>query len=235
MELTHRFSVPADIDATWELFNRVDLIAPCFPGATIDSVRGDEFTGSIKIKFGPAALAYGGGGKYVRRDAATKTLVFEASGRERRGNGTADALVTAQLIENGTTTIVEVGTDLNITGKPAQFGGGVITDVSERLSDQFVDNLTNRLAEGMDLSQPVPGVTLGAAGSGNDSDFAAQPGYVYTPPSDAGQSDLNIIKAVAPVLIKRYLPPLAGGLVLLMIIRAIVKAARKPAKPSKAD
>ena len=149
MDLTHRFSVPAQIDEAWNAFNNLEGLAPCFPGATITSIEGDEFTGSVKIKLGPVALVYTGSGRYVERNDADRRVVIEARGKDKRGNGTATAIVTASFAESGEQTDVEVLTDLAITGKPAQFGRGVISDVSDRLLDQFLACVSGRLGEGL--------------------------------------------------------------------------------------
>ncbi len=133
MDLTHRFTVPASVDETWRAFNHLDRLAPCFPGATIANSDGDDFEGSIKIKIGPLALFYNGSGRFLERDAEAHRLVFEASGDDRRGNGSATARVTASLVGNGSGTEVELTTDLDFSGRPAQFGSGVVSDVSDKL------------------------------------------------------------------------------------------------------
>ena len=146
MDLTHRFSVPAGVAEAWDAFNDLEGLAPCFPGATITSVDGDEFSGSVKIKLGPISLMYNGSGRYVERNDADRRVVIEARGKDKRGNGTATATVTASFAESGGQTDVEVLTDLVITGKPAQFGRGVISDVSDKLLDQFVSCVSGRFA-----------------------------------------------------------------------------------------
>jgi uncharacterized protein len=155
MDLTHRFSVPAHIDEAWNAFNNLEGLAPCFPGATIDSVEGDGFTGSVKIKLGPIALLYNGSGRYVERNDADRRVVIEARGKDKRGNGTATAVVTASFAESGEQTDVEVLTDLTITGKPAQFGRGVISDVSDKLLGQFVSCVSGRFADGLGAAEPA--------------------------------------------------------------------------------
>jgi|RhiMetdeSRZDD1v2_1073273.scaffolds.fasta_scaffold565703_2 uncharacterized protein len=149
MDLTHRFSVPAHIDEAWNAFNNLEGLAPCFPGATITSIEGDEFTGSVKIKLGPVALVYNGSGRYVERNDADRRVVIEARGKDKRGNGTATAIITASFAESGEQTDVEVLTDLAITGKPAQFGRGVISDVSDKLLEQFLACVSGRFPEGL--------------------------------------------------------------------------------------
>ena len=153
MDLTHRFSVPAAIDEAWNAFNNPDELAPCFPGATITNVEGDEFAGSVKIKLGPMALVYNGSGRYVERNDAARRVVIEARGKDKRGNGTATARITASFTESGDQTEVEVLTDLAITGKPAQFGRGVIADVSDKLLDQFLACVSGRFTEGLGATE----------------------------------------------------------------------------------
>ena len=145
MDLEHRFTVGSDLDETWAAFNDLERVAPCFPGATLTSVDGDQFRGSVKVKLGPIALQYNGTGQFVERDETAHRAVIEAKGRDKRGNGTANATVTASFSPDDAGTLVEVTTDLAITGKPAQFGRGVIQDVSDKLLGQFVTCLQDKL------------------------------------------------------------------------------------------
>jgi carbon monoxide dehydrogenase subunit G len=146
VELTHRFTVPASVADTWAAFNDIESVAGCFPGATVTGVEGDDFTGTCKVKLGPIALVYGGSGTFTSKDEAAGTFALEAKGKDKRGNGTAGANVTAALTAAGdAATDVEVVTDLHITGKPAQFGRGVIQDVSDKLLNQFVACLEEKL------------------------------------------------------------------------------------------
>jgi uncharacterized protein len=168
MDLTHRFSVPASMDEAWNAFNNPDELAPCFPGAMITSTEGDEFAGSVKIKLGPMALVYNGSGRYVERNDAERRVVIEARGKDKRGNGTATAKITALFTEGGEQTEVEVLTDLAITGKPAQFGRGVISDVSDRLLDQFLACVSGRFTEGLGATE---GAAPSAASAADDTRF----------------------------------------------------------------
>jgi carbon monoxide dehydrogenase subunit G len=146
VELTHRFTVPASREVTWAAFNDIEGVAGCFPGAVVTGVEGDDFTGTCKVKLGPIALTYAGSGTFLEKDEAAGRFVMEAKGKDKRGNGTAGATVTATMTESGPgATDVEVLTDLAITGKPAQFGRGVIQDVSDKLLGQFMSCLEQRL------------------------------------------------------------------------------------------
>jgi uncharacterized protein len=146
VKLEHKFVVPAPVEQTWAAFNDLERVVPCFPGATLASYEGDDFTGSCKVKLGPVSLQYSGTGTFVERDEAGHHAVIEAKGKDRRGNGTASARVTARLAGTADgSTEVTVDTDLTITGRPAQFGRGLIQDVSNKLLDQFTTCLKTKL------------------------------------------------------------------------------------------
>jgi uncharacterized protein len=146
MELHHSFVLPVPFDEAWEAFNDLDSLVPCVPGASLLSREGDSFTGAVKVKLGPISMLYGGTGAFLERDKASGRIVVEAKGKDKRGNGTAGATVVAQVTAAGANTSVEVSTDLAVTGKPAQFGRGVIQDVSDKLLGQFVDAFVAKMA-----------------------------------------------------------------------------------------
>jgi carbon monoxide dehydrogenase subunit G len=148
LQLEHAFTVPVGIDDAWAVLLDIERVAPCMPGAAIDSVDGDDFTGTVKVKLGPIGLTYKGKASFVEKDEAAHKAVIRAQGRDARGNGTAAATVTAVLIAEGDTTKVAVTTDLDITGKPAQFGRGVMADVGNKLIGQFADCLAGQLSGG---------------------------------------------------------------------------------------
>ncbi|KAA1422894.1 carbon monoxide dehydrogenase [Mumia zhuanghuii] len=168
MELTHTFSVPAPIETTWAAFNDLESIAPCMPGATVEVVDENDFTGTIKIKLGPISLIYGGSGTYVERDEAQRRVVIDAKGKDKRGQGTAGAKVTARLFPEADGTRVEVQTDLAITGKPAQFGRGVMQDVSDKLLSQFVGCISDRLTTPATAEPVAPAAVAAEVSSAAD-------------------------------------------------------------------
>ncbi|HEY0166451.1 MAG TPA: SRPBCC family protein [Jatrophihabitans sp.] len=156
MRLTHDFTVPADIDRAWEVLLDIELIAPCMPGAALETVDGDDFTGTVKVRLGPIGLTYKGKASFIEKDAAGRRAVIDAQGKDARGNGTAKAIITATLTSQGSGTAVNVVTDLNITGKPAQFGRGVMVDVGNKLIGQFADCLAGKLSEPAAGALPEP-------------------------------------------------------------------------------
>jgi carbon monoxide dehydrogenase subunit G len=148
VQLENSFTVPVPIDEAWRVLLDIERIAPCMPGAALDTVDGDDFTGRVKVKLGPINLTYQGKASFIEKDEAAHKAVIDARGKDQRGNGTAAAVVTAQLAAEGAVTRVDVLTDLNITGRPAQFGRGVMTDVGNKLLGQFADKLASQLGEG---------------------------------------------------------------------------------------
>ena len=148
MELSHTFTVPASVDQTWATFMDLPLVGGCFPGATVTEVSEEGFAGTVKVKLGPIALVYSGTGAFVERDDGAHRAVIEAKGKDKRGNGTAGATVTIQLADAGDgSTRADVQTDLAVTGKPAQFGRGVMQDVSDKLLSQFVACIEGKVGE----------------------------------------------------------------------------------------
>lgn len=214
MQLTHRFTVPADVDTTWAALNDIESVAGCFPGAQVTSVEGDTFHGSCKVKLGPIALVYNGTGSFTEKDEAAHRMVIAAKGKDKRGNGTAGADVVATLAGDGTGTAVEVVTDLSITGKPAQFGRGVIQDVSDKLLGQFVECLEQRL--GGAAAPEAPPAREPVAGTGT-----APPGGQAPPPRPAqppaGEA-LDLGATVLPVLLRSYGKQVGAGAVLLLVL-----------------
>src|SRR5881409_3646912 len=147
MNLENEFTVPVPVDEAWQVLLDVERVAPCLPGATLTSVDGDEFTGAVKVKVGPITVSYKGVAAYKEKDVAGRRIVLRAEGKETRGNGTAAATVTAQLKDEGDATNVAITTDLAISGK-AQFGRGVLADVSTNLIAQFARSIEAELLGG---------------------------------------------------------------------------------------
>jgi carbon monoxide dehydrogenase subunit G len=147
MELDHTFTVPVGVKQAWDVLLDLPRIAPCMPGATLTEHDDERFAGTVKVKLGPINLTYRGTGRFVERDEDARRVVLEASGRDTRSAGTASATITATLHPNGDErTEVRVHTDLSVTGRPAQFGRGVLADVSSRLISEFAGCLASTLS-----------------------------------------------------------------------------------------
>jgi uncharacterized protein len=150
MELDHSFTVPVPPDRAWEVLLDVERIAPCMPGATVEEFDGEVVTGRIKVKVGPVSLTYRGTAKFIERDPGAQVVVVEASGKETRGAGTASATVRASLEPGASenSTQVTMHTTMNVTGRPAQFGRGVIVEVGGKLVEKFAENLAQLISGG---------------------------------------------------------------------------------------
>ena len=157
MELEHSFTVPVPEDRAWDVLLDVERVAPCMPGATVQSVEGDEINGSIKVKVGPITMTYQGTAHFTERDPAAHVITLEAAGKETRGAGTASAKVRSMLEGKGDETHVVVHTTLNVTGRPAQFGRGVMAEVGGKLIGIFADNLAAMLAASEPEAAPGDG------------------------------------------------------------------------------
>ena len=154
MELINEFDVSVPIDTAWSVLTDVERIAPCLPGAQLQEIEGEEYRGIVKVKVGPITAQYKGRARFLEMDRGTHRLVLDAAGRDTRGAGNASAIITAQLEPSGSGTHVTVTTDLTVTGKVAQFGRGVLADVSAKILTQFVDNLEQTVLIDVDLSGP---------------------------------------------------------------------------------
>ena len=160
MELTNEFTVPVPVERAWEVLNDVELIAPCLPGAQLQEVEGDEYRGIVKVKVGPITAEYKGAATFREQDLANRKIILEASGRDTRGQGSASAVITATMTESGSgadvSTHVVVDSDVTIKGKVAQFGRGMIAEVSNKLLTQFVECLEGKLDDGGSSSTAAP-------------------------------------------------------------------------------
>jgi uncharacterized protein len=180
MKLENNFTIDAPVEKAWAALNNPETVAPCFPGATLTTYEGDSFAGTVKVKLGPIAMTYKGKGTYVTRDEAAHEVVIEANGRDSRGNGTANATVTASLAAEGADrTAVSMVTDMTITGKPAQFGRGVISDVADKIIGQFAACVARKLAPAAEEAVPV--AAAAAPASEATSDIPAPPAQPAQP------------------------------------------------------
>ena len=170
MEFTNEFTVPTDVDTALAVLTDLEKVAPCLPGAQLEEVDGDVYTGRVKVKVGPISMTYRGQAELAETDTDAKQAHIRASGKETRGTGTAKADVHARLRPEGDGTVVTVVTDLTVTGKPAQFGRGVMAEVGSKIIDTFAERLRTMLeqeqAEGEAVATPAsPAAEVAMAGA----------------------------------------------------------------------
>jgi len=230
VELSHRFTVPIGVEETWAHFNDIASVAECFPGAQVTEADESSFAGSVKVKLGPIALLYNGSGTFVEKDEEAHRFVVDAKGKDKRGNGTAGAKVVVTMTDASGSTDVSVATDLAITGKPAQFGRGVMQDVSDKLLGQFVACLEQRLTAPEPATEeaapaPLHAVAADSASSGAPATGPAAPKVAAPPPRPPAPpvEALNLGSAVLPVLLRSYWKQALAALVGLAVLRRLLK------------
>jgi uncharacterized protein len=165
MKLDNEFTVGVPIGQAWEVLTDLEMIAPCMPGAQLTGMNDGVYTGKVKIKVGPVTAEYSGTARFAEKDGQTYRAVIDARGRDSRGNGNATAVISAQLLPAGESTRVTVSTDLTIAGRIAQFGSGMIKEVSAKLLGQFTDCLERRLGGASELTAALasaPGTAASA-------------------------------------------------------------------------
>ena len=210
MELKSDFEVSVGVDRAWEVLTNPELIAPCLPGARLDEVEGDEFRGAVKVKVGPISSEYRGKATMVELNREELRIVIRAEGRDTRGAGNAAADITA-LMEavSENTTRVEVNTDLKISGKVAQFGRGVLGDVSAKLMGQFVDNLEEMLQESVEETD---------AGEDAAEDSGDEPA---APAAEPAEPEAVNLLAVVPTKLRILTPIIAPVLGLGLLLKRL--------------
>ena len=227
-KLLNEFTVDQPIDTTWAVLTDVERIAPCMPGATLEEIEGDVYRGVVKVKLGAISAAFRGQASFVERDDVNHRAVLRGEGRDTTGKGNADALITASLEQiSPTQTKCVVETDLRITGKVAQFGRGIMGDVSKKLITQFATNLNTMLADSEAAPSPAAAAAQPAA-----EPAAASTGGTSAGGSSAGDATDNVRKINGPAnepielsglagnaVLKRVLPVVGGIVLLLLVLR----------------
>ncbi len=202
MDLNHEFTVPVPVGDAWRILTDVERIAPCLPGAKLEESNGDTYSGFVKVKVGPIQAQFKGQASFLERDDVAYKAVLKGEGRDTTGKGNASALITAQLLEESpTSTKVTVTTDLNITGKVAQFGRGAMADISNKLLDQFVENLNGLIAAGDTAA--------------TTSDNATSTGTPSAPAEEKEVEALDLLSVSSGAILKRALP-------VVVVIAAVV-------------
>ncbi|MEU3978850.1 SRPBCC family protein [Streptomyces sp. NPDC026672] len=186
MKIDNEFGVDVPVERAWEALTDLEGLAPCMPGAQLTGVEGDVYSGKVRIKVGPVISQFSGTARFVEKDEDKHSAVISAAGKDTRGGGNASATITALLRPDGARTLVSVSTDLNISGKLAQFGSGMIKEISEKLFAQFVANVEKQL-----LAEP--------AGPAESAESAGSPAPSTPPSAPAQPQEPAAAPAAAPV------------------------------------
>ena len=242
MELDHSFTVPVPPDRAWDVLLDVEKIAPCMPGATVEEFDGEVVTGRIKVKVGPVSLTYRGTAKFIERDPAGRVVVVEASGKESRGAGTASATIRSALEpeSSGEATKVTIHTTMNVTGRPAQFGRGVIVEVGGKLVEKFAENLAQLISGGGAAAAedatfdgrrqhgrrehgPAPAYGRDRARQHRPNPVIPVASTASAPPAQQNDDSINLVKLVGPAILKRAIPAAIAAAVLALLGRRLFR------------
>jgi carbon monoxide dehydrogenase subunit G len=230
MKLDNEFTVGVPVHQAWEVLTDLELIAPCMPGAQLTGVTDGVYTGKVKIKVGPVTAEYAGTAQFTEKDDASHRAVINARGRDSRGNGNATAVISAQLRPDGDSTVVNVTTDLTIAGRIAQFGSGMIKEVSAKLLGQFVQCLEGKLGgdvpNGADsLAGPaVPsGTEAATGGAGPAVGSGSETGATAAAAASAEPAPIDLMSVAGRAVYKRVVPLAVALVVIAVVIYLLVR------------
>ncbi|MEU8795945.1 SRPBCC domain-containing protein [Spirillospora sp. NPDC048819] len=255
MELDHDFTVPVPVDQAWSVLLDVERVAACMPGATLDSIEGEEFKGRMKVKVGAMTITYRGSARIVSADEPSRTVTLEASAKEARGSGTASATVQAKLHEEGDTTRVTVHTKLNVTGRPAQFGRNILSEVGTKIISRFAKALEEELESSgtapaaepepadkpgpaaAEVVEPVPATAPDGPAAAESTEGAperaaeraAAPAEKRERPLRVAREDdaIDLLEVAGPSVAKRAVPAVGGLVALLLVFRFLTRRRRR--------
>lgn len=229
--ITNEFTVNRPLDEAWAVLCDVERIAPCLPGAQLQEIEGETFRGVVKVKLGAVNANFKGEARFVERDDTAHRAVLSASGRDTGGRGNASADVTAEAVAlSPTSTRCTVTAELHITGKVAQFGRGIMGDVSKKLMDQFSANLNTMLDEIATDDAPAP-----EGDTASEQSAAVEGATAGTTDDDTGSHDRPTVRRIdgpaaepidvaglaGPALLKRAAPVALVVVVLLLLLRRL--------------
>ena len=228
MKLDNEFTVGVPIDQAWDVLTDLERIAPCMPGALLTGAEDGIYSGKVKIKVGPVTAEYAGTARFAEKDDGAYRAVIDARGRDSRGQGNATAIISAQLRSEGASTVVTVSTDLSIAGRIAQFGSGMIKEVSAKLLTQFVECLEAKLnaapdSAGEAVQASEPSVADGQASAAEVAAAEVAAAASATPVPSAPQVPLNLISVAGGAIYKRLIPVAIVVLVVIVVVILVVR------------
>jgi len=224
VELTNEFEVAVPIQVAWAVLTDAERIAPCLPGAELREVEGDEYRGVVKVKVGPITASYQGTARFTELDEVAHRAVLRAEGRETRGQGNATAEITASMTPSGSGTRVSVMTDLSITGRVAQFGRGVLADVSTKLLDQFVTNLEASVLGSDEVAVPVVVV---AEADGHSDLLGQDPAPAIRHIDSAPAEPVDLVGVAGSSVVRRLRPLLIVAGIVVVVFALVTRSRRR--------
>lgn len=231
MKIENRFSVNAPVEDAWKVILDLERVAPCLPGAAIEEAAGDEYQGTMAVKLGPISARYRGTVKIEEADETNHRVVLRATGNETRGQGSASAAITSSMSEDNGTTNVLVETDIEVTGKVAQFGRGIMQDVASELMGRFATCVEQEIVGGGEQASSV-GATDSASkdfpsdGGQSGETWTRMPSAGSKSGSEAEPLDLGAVSSGA--ILKRAAPVLAGAGAVSLLCATLFSLRRRP-------
>ncbi|MFI6620801.1 SRPBCC family protein [Streptomyces sp. NPDC050528] len=221
MRIDNEFSVGVPVERAWQALTDLEALAPCMPGAELTGVDGDVHRGKVRVKVGPMVSQFAGTARFVERDESAHHAVISAAGKDMRGGGNASATVDARLRGEGAGTVVTVSTDLNISGRLAQFGSGMIKEISEKLFAQFVANVETQLLATREEEPEAEPVRATEPGPEREPKPEAAP--VASVPRPAPSVPLDLMQVAGASVYKRLLPAVGVAVVIAVVIYLLVR------------
>lgn len=239
MDLRHNFRVNAPIDKTWGVLNDIPRVGKCMPGASVDPTKKDPYEGKVSVKVGAVTQNFHGTINFAKRDESNHEMVLLLEGRDIRGASGAKAQLSMSLSAAGdSATDVSVLTELQLSGKVAQFGRKMLEDVSGALLNKFVSNLERDLQGGEPTPAPTPEPETEAPAphtpvqpDASQSAPAPAPPSVSSPYQRAPEEDvLDLGGEVLPILIRKYAGPVTIGVSFVMALWALIRSFRSSSR-----
>lgn len=233
-QIVNEFTVNRPIDEAWPIICDVERIAPCLPGAQLEEIEGDVYRGKVKVKLGAVATEFKGEAKFIERDDETHKAKLAAKGRDTkgRGNAAADIFAEAEAL-SPTSTKCTVTADIHITGKVAQFGRGIMGDISKKLMDQFANNLNTMLDDQTEVDEPdaaeVPAAATDAEtvdepaaeapAAEAESSATGEPAPSVRKINGPAAEPVDLADMAGPALLKRIGPAVLAVILILVLLR----------------
>ncbi|CAN5769224.1 hypothetical protein BH23ACT11_BH23ACT11_17440 [soil metagenome] len=219
MKLQNEFTVDAPVEEAWQVMLDLERVTPCLPGAILTEQEGDQYKGKMTVRLGPVKQEYNGTVKFEATDEDNHRAVLRADGKDQRGQGTASATITSTMSEANGGTKVKVDTEMQLTGRAAQFGRGVQQDVAAKLLTQFADCLEKEILGENVQEEEEPEEAVASANGSAEAEGSGEEPPVRKIQQESEVEPLDLGAASYEAILKRVAPVAVAILVLLVLIR----------------